>query len=124
MKRDMEIVRQILLQLEERSHNEGTGVIKIQNVDDQAISYHVGLLAQAGYVEAMEIGGEGPYWHTERLTWAGHEFLDAARNDSVWKSVMGKVKASGVSFTVEVINFALMFEGRRLGHQYLGLPFP
>ena len=51
-----------------------------------------------------------------RLTWSGHEFLDAMRDDNVWKKVRYHVIKPGVSWTVSLLFEALKNEARiRLG---------
>ena len=53
-----------------------------------------------------------------RLTWAGHEFLDAARNETVWKKAEERVKKSGVDVTISLMKEIL----NQLLKQSLGLP--
>jgi hypothetical protein len=36
-----------------------------------------------------------------RLTWEGHEFLDAARDEKRWKKAMSTVKEKGGTITIE-----------------------
>ena len=55
---------------------------------------------------------------TSRLTWAGHEFLDAASNDTVWKKAGEKIKQFGVQVTVSVLEELL----KKLLKDSLGLP--
>ncbi len=38
-----------------------------------------------------------------RLTWKGHEFLDAARNNTVWRKALAHVKKAGVAVTLPVL---------------------
>lgn len=102
MKRDMDFLRQLLLQIEETN--------ECPKIDGKSLRdlYHLLLLNEAGLISGIVVvecmGGELVLQITAlpRLTWAGHEFLDAARNDTVWKSVKSKVGSavSTVSFTV------------------------
>jgi len=42
------------------------------------------LLHEAGFIEAMDLSTLGGIcWKPTRLTYNGHEFLDAARSDTV-----------------------------------------
>jgi hypothetical protein len=43
-----------------------------------------------------------------RMTWAGHEFLDAAREDTRWKKAMDIVRDKGRSVTFEVLKALLI----------------
>ena len=41
------------------------------------------------------------------LTWEGHEFLDAARDESIWEKALGKLNKKGLPITLELLKFAL-----------------
>jgi hypothetical protein len=99
----MDIVRRILLAVEDADGP----VEALEGLDDSVFSYHAAILIEAGLVR-----GDAPtYGDTLQpfgasifsLTWSGHEFLDAARNDSVWQKATGTVRAKGVSLTFEVL---------------------
>ena len=49
---------------------------------------------------------------------AGYEFLDAARNDTIWKKAADKIKQSGVHVTVSLLAELL----KKLLKESLGLP--
>ncbi len=84
MKRDMDLVRKILLDVEE-SDEWRHSAVTIERLDDEMVSYHVKLLHQAGLIEAVDKTSLGTLcWHPTTLTWDGHEFLDAARDESRW----------------------------------------
>jgi hypothetical protein len=42
------------------------------------------------------------------LTWEGHDFLDAARSETIWKKVMNKVKDSTGTVAFEVLKALLI----------------
>ena len=42
------------------------------------------------------------------LTWKGHEFVDAARNETRWKKAMGIVRDKGGSITLDVLKEPLI----------------
>lgn len=52
------------------------------------------------------------------LTWSGHEFLEAARNDTIWKKAGEQIKKSGVDVTLSLLQEIL----KQLAKQSLGLP--
>ena len=60
-----------------------------------------------------------PYIHN--LTWAGHDFLDAARNDTVWRAAKEKVLKPGVSWTFELLREILKALAKQ---QLAGLGLP
>lgn len=101
MKRDLDLVRKILLHLEGGGASpSGLGAFVEYGYDIGAIHYHVQLLHDAGLIEADEIV-PGQWW-PERMTWAGHEFLDAARNEKLWQETKKRVEkgTGGAPFSV------------------------
>ena len=87
MKRDMDLVREILLQLENSNAQPlGPAEIAIEGRTNTEVSYHIELLHEAGLLEARNWSSHsGHDWRAIRLTWWGHEFLDAARSDTIWR---------------------------------------
>jgi hypothetical protein len=84
MKRDLDLVRRILLHMEEgEASPSGWSAFVDDGYDLGTIHFHVRLLHDAGLIEADEIV-PGQWW-PERMTWSGHEFLDAARNEDLWR---------------------------------------
>jgi hypothetical protein len=53
-------------------------------------------------IETTNYGSTGPRAIPVTLTWAGHDFIDAARSDTTWSKAMEKVKTVGgsLSFTI------------------------
>lgn len=87
MKRDMDLARKILLQLEEVPYRGGAQRVALEGYSDDEVSYHVLLLREAGLVEALDFSShDGVCWVPTRLTWEGHEFLDAARSSKLWEA--------------------------------------
>jgi hypothetical protein len=93
----MDLVREILI----RTDSAGFGGVTADSLaseayDKAAVAYHFQLLHEAGLLEANLLTLErfGAVDGTiSRLTWSGHEFLDATRSDTVWKktkSLVGK----------------------------------
>ena len=52
------------------------------------------------------------------MTWAGHEFLDAARNNAIWHKATERIKKSGVDVTLSLLQELL----KQLLKQSLVLP--
>ena len=93
MKRDMGLIREIILQIEADKTSPYNEVdLEIQDRSGEEISYHVKLLHEAGLIEAEDYGTIGHFeWKPRCLTWEGHEFLDNARNDKVWNKSLRKI---------------------------------
>lgn len=117
MKRDMDLVRLLLLKLEETSDDPRLWIdLEIPNYTSEEVSYHIMILNEAGLIEACDLSTMGrgnSIWRPKRLTSSGHEFLDAARNESIWNKA--KEKASSMNF--ELLKELLL----GLARQQLGL---
>ena len=106
MKRDMELARKILFALEACDNAWGPcDDMEIAGYSQQEVAYHVKLLCQADLIEAEDVSSMGPEgfsWIPSGLTWEGHEFLEAARDDTRWNKTMKTVqeKAGGLIFDV------------------------
>jgi hypothetical protein len=116
MKRDMNLIRLLLLQTEGEEP-----APDLSAYSDQQLLYHSALIIEAGLVHGeVRLGGAGQSLSTfrSRLTWAGHEFLDAARNDTIWKKAGEHIKNAGVDVTLSLLQEIL----KNLLKQALGLP--
>lgn len=105
MKRDLDLVREILLAIENNENAVGASFVitEIPNRSQEEISYHVELLREAGLIEAKDFskGSRHYEWRPKRLTWLGHEFLDSARDENSWKQAKSKLeKVRNFSFEV------------------------
>lgn len=117
MLRDMDLVRRILLEMEE-SNDSRPGIMTYEDVDDEVTSYHVKLLYDAGLIDAFDVSTPTTLiWKVKTLTWQGHEFLDAARDDSRWATAKSTVSAKMGSLSFELLSLKL-FE---LARQQMGL---
>lgn len=106
MKRDMDLVRKILIAVEE-SEDEN---IELERLGDDLdrVHRHVALMKEFGLVDATIIpGGDGPeekivLCQVKRLTWKGHEFLEKARDESIWEKAkrICMEKPGGFAFDV------------------------
>ena len=112
VKRDLDLVRTILLTVE-TSDTDGLerDGLRLEGYDDQVVARHVQLLDEAGYVIASytEPDQGGVVLHKiGRLTWKGHEFLDAARNDNIWYRVKDGLRTKAASVPFEALTSLLV----------------
>ena len=70
MKRDMELVRKILLETEEASNNPIEWIaLNIEGYDPEVISYHVKIMKEAGLIEAENLTTLSHFeWQPKSLT--------------------------------------------------------
>lgn len=86
MKRDFEVIRDIL-RMVERSNGPLFDIDEISDASRDLVIYNVVLLDEAGLIIAdwEELSDYRLIVNAiHRLTWEGHEFLDAAKNKGVW----------------------------------------
>ena len=109
MKREMDLIRLLLLQVE-------TGEVPpgLDQFSEDVQGYHGALLVEAGLVQgkAVSVGGGRKGAVITGLTWAGHDFLDAARSDTVWNKAKEKVLKPGLSWTFSMLLEVLKAEAR------------
>lgn len=106
MKRDMELVRQILYKLEEVDADHDPDEIALDGYTREQIGYHAHIMAQAGLIKAADATAWGdavPQAMPMSLTWSGHDFLDAARVESRWQKALEIAKKLGGSVTLQVM---------------------
>ncbi len=88
MRRDMDLVRQIAFAIEDTSGGIVSERIVIDGYSSEQIAYHCELMHESGLINCIDdtcLGSPYRKFHINRLTSAGHDFTDAARNDSLWK---------------------------------------
>ena len=98
MKRDIELIRLIMLR-EER----GTPPPALAAYGTGLVSYNSALDIEAGLLrgEAMHEGGSNVSIGIVRgLTWAGHDFLDATRDPLIWNKTRSRALALGTSWSL------------------------
>ena len=106
MKRDLELIRWILLSVERDD-----SILSHPQHTDAAILDHLELLVEAGLlrgeVDPPE-SGDGRGARIQRLSWAGHDFLDAAKNERLWERAKRTVAETGGSWTLEGLKALLV----------------
>lgn len=106
MKRDMDLVRELLLTLESYpseygdvfSFKLGDREMAMEGRTDSEIMYHLELLRAHDLVECP---GSQPMTGItfSGLTWAGHDFADSVRDSKIWHATKeGAEKAGGWTF--------------------------
>lgn len=104
MRRNPDLIRQIALATEALKPSESLD--KLEGVDPFEYAAHVELMKDAGLVEAIIVkgfGGVAAHAIVNRLTWAGCDFLDAARSETIWKKAKESVIAPTASWTFDIL---------------------
>lgn len=123
MKRDLELLRTILLAAE--GIEPGYSLSKIESEHDHStVGEHVRLLKEEGYIDAQVPTGFGPggahmvlNYNIIRLTAKGHDFLANAKNESAWKSTIKLIKDKSGDVSLGILKATL---AKAMQHQ-LGL---
>lgn len=99
MQRDIDLIRLLLLKLEEHPHGHAPnqGHIELEGYSQEQIGYHWWLLLDAKLIIGGEIqGGDSPNAIPIALTSAGHDFIDSVREQTVWdRSKAAAVQSGG-----------------------------
>ena len=122
MRRDMDLVRQILFVVEEREEEElRRAPLAVPGYDQPTVARHVEIMQEAGLVDAhvMRADGVPPQAaRVFRLTWEGHDFLEATRNDTVWAKTKQFVKEKGGGASLAIVKALAI----KYGRAHFGLP--
>ena len=100
MKRDMELIRLLLLEVEQ-----GEAPPELVQYQETDILYHYALMVDAGLIIASLLPETGvpESVSVSRLTWAGHDFLDATRDSKIWKLAKEHIIKPGASWTFSLL---------------------
>lgn len=102
MKRDLNLVREILLWTDQQEEGSFGCNPEIPEYTEEQVAYHVHIMGQAGLVESADItdmGSSSPAGLLMSVTWAGHDFIRVSKDETTWKKAQSKVLSSGMSFT-------------------------
>jgi Hypothetical protein (DUF2513)/Restriction endonuclease len=108
MKRDLDLLRYLLLLAENRRT---ASTLAVEGHTSDEVGYHSHLLIEAGLARGVDVtntSSPAPQGLITGLTWAGHEFADLARDDARWKRVIDALRADGHPITFEEIKRHLM----------------
>jgi Hypothetical protein (DUF2513) len=115
MKRDMDLCREIVRQIAESPVVDAPIKIAVEGRSDDEISYQLHILRQAGLIEAIDVSSaDGMAYIPLRLTWNGNEFLDAARDDTVWNRAKARFSSVAGALTFDLVLAACKAEIKEL----------
>ena len=103
--RDMDLVRDLLIEIEDRAYNYKPFEIKLEVYPQEELQLHLALLQEAGLIHAVDEGNKpsGPRWHPVRLTWDGYDFLESAKDESRWNKAKAILTDKAAGFTYEIV---------------------
>jgi hypothetical protein len=103
MKRDLDLARQLLLDIETRGADCSVSVLRTApNTENQdRIRYHLTLLVDAGYLKELDRTSQGV--PCVRLTDAGHELIELSRSESRWRDAKAVCQQTSGGLSLAVI---------------------
>lgn len=120
MKRDMDLVRDILLKAE--SMPVGPPMLyRIGEVEDLVLLHHLEMLIEAGLLRgkiSRSQGTRGDIIGISGLTWEGHEWIETVRSDRVWAETKETLSKDDGAMTFELAKAV----ATRVHRVRLGLP--
>ena len=106
MERDFDLVRLILKDIQAMPAGESyTRIDHLSGYDSATVFAHVDLLLNAGLIKGRVlklmhgIGGI----NVSGLTWEGYDFLDAAKDETLWTKAKERLIKPGVSITFDIL---------------------
>ena len=97
MKRDMDLVRYILISAESAEDGLKLSDVEPYGCDAKTAAFHIEMMRAHGLIDAKvtyAFGGAPLYGEVSGLTWEGYEYLDAVRSNRVWEKAKSAVSKS------------------------------
>lgn len=106
MKRDMDLIRTLILRMED--HEDSivyTMDNSVENFTPDEVHYHYYLMLDAGLIFGQVTHSQtgGPAAMPLHLTWAGHEFAAVARDEGIWAKASKSIREHAVSVSFGVL---------------------
>lgn len=101
MKRDMDLIRLILLEIENSDEEDVTNMM-IDGYSSEEIFYNAKLMKNNNLIKICEDDILGNYY-IGSLTWYGCDYLDKIRDNSNWKKVKDIIKEKALPMTFETV---------------------
>jgi hypothetical protein len=108
MKRDLGLIRELLLKLEQLADAHGWEMIEpydpriqVEGYGVDEIEYNLQLVVERGLIEEPN-GKPMQGIMFRRLTWEGHDYLDAVRDPKIWHKTKEATDKVG-SWTFEIV---------------------
>ena len=104
MKKDMDLCRKLLLKIEET----GTAIydLSVENYPKEQVAYHCKILHEAGFLsDYKQLYGDDKLisFGVGALTWAGNEYLDKIRDNTIWGKIKTSINEKGLMLSFEIV---------------------
>ena len=113
MKRDMDLIRKLLILIE--NNDDIKELVVPEDWNREEVAYHLKILDQVGYVENnTKWAGNKPMWLMASLTWDGHEFLSSIKNNTIWERTKCEIKKTSLELGTIPLNVLKEFATRQI----------
>ena len=117
MKRDLDLIRELLLHFESKPNCEHEDAVEVDGYTKLEVEYHLLLLDDAGLLQCERLVSSSTPSRVIRvlpfgLTWSGHEFLEASREESGWRAAKEKLESATGSLSFDLLR-ALLIESAK-----------
>lgn len=109
MERNLDLVRDLLLELEKTDFNSAVKQLIENGYSEESIGFHCYLIGDAGFAKVLDntsIEDTLPKAIATHLTWHGYEFLDSIRDRSRWekaKSALSNIGGGSIDIAWELL---------------------
>jgi Hypothetical protein (DUF2513) len=109
----MDLVRAILNEVEEKLPAIGpmANRVTVEGYDSATIDGHIEIMIEAGLLKGKGLGAGGIM--VTGLPWAGHDFIGAAKDNTIWAKAKGSILKHGSSISFDLLLEWLKAEGRQ-----------
>lgn len=117
MRRDMDLIRDILVKLENLEESEFRGYFTVDGFEPKIVDYHLELLRGHGLVKGEYTLGDRKIWISLNLTYSGHDFLKSLSSETIWSKVKEGVKSKGMEIgqvPIEVLKEYAKYEFKKI----------
>lgn len=105
MKRDMDLIREILLEMEKLPSYDMWQSGQLLGYDEKDVVAHVQLAQDAGLLFASYCSG--PTATIQRITNEGYDFLESSKQRTLWERAKGQLISNGLPITIATIKAVL-----------------
>lgn len=111
MKRDLDLIREIMLVLEDKmeygkNFQSEQLLEEMQNktLTAEKLAYHLGLLVESDFIKAKKYNSYSnePIYLINTITFQGQDFIDIIRQDTTWNKIKEKAYSIG-SFSLSLL---------------------
>lgn len=108
MRRDWDLIRDILIAIEELPDTSSRlNANAINGYEAEIVSYHMSILNEAGLIVAQCSKAKPLFCFATSLTWSGHELLDKIKQQPVWNKAKSLIKEKSLDLSYDALKIAL-----------------